>query len=140
MTRVGRWYVQIVYRRAYLDGFTGAVADSVIYGRRDLGDQDRAAISWKNLLASVSFLATGGPTWTSSVRHAESFEDACEIVGAPAMTQYERSRDRPWVMAYLQLTWRLPEQSLEAVVHVQLLEEERHQRPRPPKPGGRGNR
>ena len=132
--------MQIVYRSIESDGFAGAFADSIIYGRRDLGDQDRAAISWKNLLASVSFLATGGPTWTSSVRHAESFEDACEIVGAPAMTQYERSRDGPWVLANAQFTWRLPEQSLEAVVHVQLLEEDLHQRPRPPKHGGRGNR
>jgi len=38
------------------------------------------------------------------------------------MTQYERSRDGPWVLAYLQFTWRLPEQSLEAIIHVQLLE------------------
>ena len=36
-----------------------------------------------------------------SVRHAKSFEDACEIVGAPAMAQYERSLDGPWVLAYL---------------------------------------
>ena len=75
--------MQIVYRSTELDGFAGAVADSIIYGRRDLGDQDRAAISWKYLLASVSFLATGG---FPSVRHPKSFEDACEIVGAPAMT------------------------------------------------------
>ena len=59
MTRVGGWHVQIAYRSAELDGFAGAFADSIIYGRWDLGDQDRAAISWKNLLASVSFLATG---------------------------------------------------------------------------------
>jgi hypothetical protein len=92
-----------------LDGFAGAIADSVIYGRRDLGDQDRAAISGKNLLASVSFLATGSQRGLPSVRHAKSLEDACEIVGAPAMTQYERSRDGPWVLTYLQFTWRLPE-------------------------------
>ena len=72
MTRVGGWYVQIVYRSAELDGFAGAVADSIIYGRRDLGDQDRAAISWKNLLASVSFLATGAPRWIS-------FRSSCQV-------------------------------------------------------------
>ena len=44
------------------------------------------------------------------------------------MTQYERSRDGPWVLAYLQFTLRLPEQSLEAIIHVQLLEEDLHQR------------
>ena len=125
--------MQIVYRPAESDGFAGAFADSIIYGRRDLGEQDRAAISWKNLLASVSFLATGaGQRGFPSVRHAKSFEDACEIVGAPAMTQYERSRDGLWVLAYLQFTWRLPEQLLEAVVHVQLLEEDLHQGRRPP--------
>jgi hypothetical protein len=43
-------------------------------------------------------------------------------------------------LAYLQFTWRLPEQPLEAVVHVQLLEEDLHQRRRPPEHGGRGNR
>ena len=75
-----------------------------------------------------------------SVRHAKSFEDACEIVGAPAMAQYERSRDGPRVLAYRQFTWRLSEQSLEAIIHVQLLEEDLHQRRRPPKQGGRGNR
>ena len=53
-----------------------------------------------------------------SVRHAKSFEDACEIVGAPAMAQYERSRDGPWVLMYLQFTSRLPEQSLEAIVRT----------------------
>ena len=37
--------MQIVYRSTELDGFAGAVADSIIYGRRDLGDQDRGAIS-----------------------------------------------------------------------------------------------
>ncbi len=42
------------------------------------------------------------------------------------MTQYERSRDGLWVLPYLQFLWRLPEQSLEAVVHVQLLEEDLH--------------
>ena len=42
------------------------------------------------------------------------------------MTQYERSRYGAWVLAYLQFTWRFPEQSLEAVVHVQLLEEDLH--------------
>ena len=59
MTRVGSWNLQIVYRPAASDGFAGAFAESIIYGHRDLGGQDRAAISWKNLLASVSFLATG---------------------------------------------------------------------------------
>ena len=59
MTRVGSWNLQIVYRPAASDGFAGAFADSIIYGHRDLGEQDRAAISWKNLLASVSFSATG---------------------------------------------------------------------------------
>ena len=72
MTRVGGWHVQIVYRSAELDGFAGAFADSIIYGRRDLGDQDRAAISWKNLLASVSFSATGEPTWIS-------FRSSCQV-------------------------------------------------------------
>ena len=42
------------------------------------------------------------------------------------MAQYERSRDGPWVLAYLQVATRLPKQSLEAVVHVQLLEEDLH--------------
>jgi hypothetical protein len=74
------------------------------------------------------------------VRHAKSFEDACEIVGAPTMAQYERSRDGPWVLAYLQFTWRLSEQALKAVVHIQLLEEDRHQRRRPTEHGGRGDR
>jgi hypothetical protein len=59
MTRVGSWNLQIVYRPAAPDGFAGAFAESVIYGHRALGGHDRAAISWKNLLASVSFLATG---------------------------------------------------------------------------------
>ena len=113
--------MQIVCRSAESDGFAGAFADSIIYGHRDLREEGRAAASWKNLLASVSFLATGERGFPS-VRHAESFEDAGEIIGAPAMTQYERSRYGPWVLAYLQFTWRLPEQPLEAVVHVQLLE------------------
>lgn len=42
------------------------------------------------------------------------------------MTQDERSRDSLWVLPYLQFIWRLPEQPLEAVVHVQLLEEDLH--------------
>ena len=62
-----------------------------------------------------------------SVGQAESFEDAGEIVGEPAVTQYERSRDGLWVLAYLQFSRRLPEQLFEAVVHVQLLEEDLHQ-------------
>ena len=104
MTRVGSWNLQIVYRPAASDGFAGAFADSIIYGHRDLGDEGRAAISWKNLLASVSFSATGasgelGFLHGRSVGQAESFEDAGEIVGAPAMTQYERSRDGLWVLA-----------------------------------------
>ena len=106
MTRVGSWNLQIVYRPAASDGFAGAFAESIIYGHRDLGEHDRAAISWKNLLASVSFLATGdsGQRGFPSVRHAESFEDAGEIVGAPAVTQYERSRDGLWVLAHLQFS------------------------------------
>ncbi len=36
--------------------------------------------------------------------------------------------------------WRLPEQLFEAVVHVQLLEENLHQGRRPPERSGRGNR
>ena len=75
MTRVGSWNLQIVYRRAASDGFGGAFADSIVYGHRELRDEGRAAISWKNLLASVSFLATGERGFPS-VRHAESFEDA----------------------------------------------------------------
>ena len=132
-------------RPAESDGFAGAFADSIIYGHRDLGEEGRAAISWKNLLASVSFLATGDlgqlgfPSGTS-VRHAESFEDAGEIVGAPAVTQYERNRDGLWVLAHLQFAWRLPEQLLEAVIHVQLLEENLHQGRRPPERSGGGNR
>src|SRR4029079_13619196 len=117
----------------------GAVADSAIYGQPEFGDRDRAAITWKKLLASVSFLATGGQRGFPSCRQSNSFKDACEIVGAPAMTQYERSRDGPWVLAYLQVTCRLPEQSLQAVIHVQLLEEDFHQRRRPPEHSGRGN-
>ena len=63
-----------------------------------------------------------------SVCHAKSLKDAREIVGAPAMTQYECSRDGPWVLTYPQVASRLPKQSLEAIVHVQLLEEDLHQR------------
>ena len=142
MTRVGSWSLQIVYRPAAPDGFAGAFADSIIYGHRDLGDEGRAAISWKNLLASVSFSATGasGQLGFPSVRHAESFEDAGKIVGTPAVTQYERSRDGLRVLAYPQFSRRLPEQLFEAVVHVQLLEENLHQGRRPPERGGRGNR
>ena len=101
MTRVGSWNLQIVYRPAASDGFARAFADSIIYGHRDLGDEGPAAISWKNLLASVSFSATGasGQGGFPSVRHAESFEDAGKIVGTPAVTQYERSRDGLWVLA-----------------------------------------
>src|SRR5687768_16110335 len=51
-----------------------------------------------------------GQSGFPSVRHAKSFEDAGEIVGAPAVTQYERSRDGLWVLAYLQFSRRLPEQ------------------------------
>jgi hypothetical protein len=56
------------------------------------------------------------------------------------MTQYERSRDGPCVLAYVQFTWRRSEQPFEAVVHVQLLEEDLHQGRRPPNHSGRGNR
>ena len=56
------------------------------------------------------------------------------------MTQYECRRDGPWVLTYPQGISRLPKQSLEAVVHIQLLEEDLHQRRRPPKHGGCGNR
>jgi hypothetical protein len=72
MTRVGSWNLQIVYRPAASDGLAGAFADSIIYGHRDLGDEGRAAIIWKNLLASVSFSATGGPTWIS-------FRSSCQV-------------------------------------------------------------
>jgi hypothetical protein len=37
MTRVGGWHVQIVYRSAVLDGFAGAHAESIVYGRWGLG-------------------------------------------------------------------------------------------------------
>ena len=131
--------MQIVCRPAESDGSAGAFADSITYGHWDLREEGRAATSWKNLLASVSFLATGERGFPS-VRHAKSFEDAGEIVGAPAVTQYERSRDGLWVLAYLQFSRRLPEQLFEAVVHVQLLEEDLHQGRRPPERGGRGNR
>jgi HD-like signal output (HDOD) protein len=67
----------------------------------------------------------------SSGRHAESFEDAGEIVGAPAVTQYERNRHRLRILADLQSAWRLPEQLLEAVIHVQLLEQNLRQGWRP---------
>jgi hypothetical protein len=58
----------------------------------------------KNLLASVSFLATGelgqlGFPRGPSSRYAESCEDAGEIVGSPAVTQYEGTRDGLWVLA-----------------------------------------
>ena len=124
MTRVGSWNVQIAYRPAESDGFAGAFADSIVYGHRALGKEGRAAISWKNLLASVSFLATGDLDQRGfpSVRHAESFKDAGEIVGAPAVTQDERNRDRLRVVATPQLVWRLTEQLLDGFVHVQLLE------------------
>ena len=145
MTRVGSWYLQIVYRPAASDGFAGAFAESIIYGHRDLGEQGRAAISWKNLLASVSFSATGasgqrGFPPRTSVRQAESFEDAGEIVGAPAVTQYERNRHRLRILAHLQSAWRLPEQLLKAVIHVQLFDENLHQGRRPPERSGGGNR
>jgi len=57
--RVGGLSMQIVCRPAESDGFAGAFADSITYEHRDLREEGRAAISWKNLLASVSFLATG---------------------------------------------------------------------------------
>ena len=77
MTRVGSWNLQIVYRPAASDGFAGAFADSIIYGRRDLGEQDRAAISWKNLLASVSFSATGA--W-ANLDFLTDVRSSCRVV------------------------------------------------------------
>lgn len=84
--------VQILYQIRESDGFPGVFADSTIYGHRHLGEEFRAAMGRKNLLASVSFLATGelgqlGFRRGSSGRYAESCEDAGEVVGAPAVTQ-----------------------------------------------------
>jgi hypothetical protein len=62
-----------------------------------------------------------------SIRHAESFKDEGEVVGAPAVTQDERHRDRLWVLAHPQAVWRRAEQLLEAVIDVQLLEQNFHQ-------------
>ena len=137
---MGWWSVQIAYRPAKSDTLAEAFTDSTIYGHWTCREQDQTAISWKNLLASMSVSATGGQRGFPSVRHAKSFEDACEIVGAPAMTQYERSRDGSWVLTYPQVTSRLAKQSLEPVVHVELLEEDLHQRRRPPDQSRRGDR
>ena len=108
MTRVGSWNLQIVYRPAASDGFAGAFADSIIYGHRDLGDAGSSRDQLEKFTRFRVVFGDGrlGPTWISwtSVRHAESFEDAGEIVGAPAVTQYERNRDGLWVLAHLQFS------------------------------------
>src|ERR1700730_5719699 len=66
-----------------------------------------------------------------AVRQAESFEDAGQIVGAPAVTQDEHNRHRLRILAHLQSAWRLHEQLLEAVIYVQLFDENLDQGRRP---------
>ena len=97
--------VQILYRAAESDGFRGAFADSMIYGHWDLGVEGRAAISWKNLLAFVSFLATGGqrdslPFFRPSRprMQARSSAASCDV--------YERCRHREDIGTCT--AWRFP--------------------------------
>lgn len=70
---------------------------------------------------------------------AESFEDAGEIVGTPAVTQYEGNSDRLWVLAFLQSARARAEQLLEAFIHIQLLQQNLNQCRRPPERLGGGD-
>ena len=87
--------VQILYQVAESDGFAGAFADSIIYGHRHLGEECRARDRLEKFTCFRVVFGDGrlgqlGFPQDDPFRHAESCEDAGEIVGAPAVTQYER--------------------------------------------------
>jgi hypothetical protein len=70
----------------------------------------------------------------------ETFEHAGEIVRVPAVAEYQGDSDRLGVLTGPKVTGRSPEQLLEVVVHVQLLEDCLDERTRPSERLSRGDR
>jgi hypothetical protein len=71
----------------------------------------------------------------------ETFENAGEIVRVPAVTEYQGHGNRLGVLPGSKVAWSSPEQLLEVVVHVQLLEDSLDQRAVPSeRPRGRDGR
>jgi len=65
--------------------------------------------------------------------HPEAFDDACEIIGAPTVTQDQGDRDGLRISACREIAWVLAEEVIDAFVDVQLLDQEFQQARRPAK-------
>lgn len=53
----------------------------------------------------------------------EALEHAGEVLGVPAVTEYQSDRECLWILTAPKVAWRSPKQFLEVVVDIQLLKD-----------------